>query len=165
MSILPDSKFTEIEFESPANRIISQFAPKDKFGINTSLPDIAFLRQLSVQGRLRYFFATSTGTGANEDVLTITPPSGETFFFITARYDVLSDRTIQLLNDGEVREQYAIFPLINSFVISNIKMDSLVGDGTKSIIVRRVSTGASGDLTVNLMGWVENTSRIRDVAT
>ena len=41
-------------------------------------------------------------------------------------------------------------------------MDSLVGDGIKQYTVTSSKSGAS--VVISLFAWVENTSRIRDVA-
>ena len=138
-----------VEFDTPANRIISEFAPKNKFGIDTSLPNIPFLRQLAVQGRLRYI---TTGS--------IIPTIGETFFcysIYASNASVDTPAILTVANDGVTRFSLLISPQTganNSITITNF-MDSLVGDGIKAFTTSGVST--------TILGWVENTARIRDV--
>ena len=140
-----------VEFDTPANRIIQQLQPKNKFRIDTSLPDITFLRQLSVQGRLRYFNGT----------VTITPPTGETFFlyqlFAKATHASLAG-SVSVVNNGITRLSMPLGTIVIASQNFNI-LDSLVGDGTKSMII--TATNAA----VVSLGWVENTARIRDVTT
>ena len=149
---------SSIEFDTPANRIISQFAPKDKFGIQL-LPDITFLRQLSIQGRLRYF----QGTNATDPFITITPNVGETFFIykIVISNNALSGNAFTFVNDSQTRMVVRIAPLDNGGSTQEITfMDSLVGDGTKTMTIN-----GSQDGDASIFGWVENTSRIRDVTS
>ena len=145
-----------VEFDTPANRIISQFAPKNKFRIDTSLPDIAFLRQLSVQGRMRYF------TGNNTVGISIVPVIGETLFIGGGIFmgGGTSVRNITVQNDGVTRQ--SISTLFAGEIISgkfDFGLDSLVGDSIKAFTV----TGSGANCTFSIWGWVENTSRIRDV--
>ena len=139
-----------VEFDTPINRILAQQQPKNQFRIDTSLPDITFLRQLSVQGRLRYFNGTTT----------ITPPTGETFFlyqlFAKATH-VSNAGTVSVVNDGNTRLSMPLGTIVIASQNFNI-LDSLVGDGTKSMVI--TATNAA----VVSLGWVENTARIRDVA-
>ena len=157
VNLMAKNPFTteSVEFDTPANRIIQQLQPKNQFRINTSLPDIAFLRQLSVQGRLRYF------RGSGVSAITITPTVGETLFIykvILSNSNTTLGTTFTIQNNGITR--YVI--LINSLTsIQTDMFDSLVGDGTKTFTA--VANRAEGGVT--MFGWVENTSRIRDVAT
>ena len=155
-----------VEFDTPANRIIAQQQPKNKFTINTNLPDLSFLRQLSVQGRLVFF---QSNVITNTTPLQIIPKNGETFFYYRGVFTTGSTTTLatcSILNDGQQREQFLIpptadgiqstFPYVSQFV------DSLVGDGLKIFeVTNSVSTNVKG----SLFGWIENTSRIRDVTT
>ena len=143
-----------IDFESPANRIISQFAPKNKFRINTSLSGEALFRQLSIQGRLRYF-QQDLGTD-----LDITPPTGETFFLykVIASGTTAQTRVLTITNSGRIRAAIQI-TTETSLIIDF--MDSLVGNGSDTLTFSQSSTSIS----VSVFGWVENTSRIRDVTT
>ena len=142
-----------VEFDTPANRIIQQLQPKNQFRIDTSLPDLAFLRQLSVQGRLRYFNSASTD-------LTITPTEGETLFIyrITLNNQASTVRGFTILNDGNSRA-------VVSVGINDSKQidffDSLVGDSIKTILINGSASGTN----ISVLGWVENTARIRDVTT
>ena len=147
-----------IEFESPATRIIKQFSGKDEqqFRIPTDLPDLSFLRALSIQGRLRY----NTASGSNGVTLTITPAVGETYFL----YKVLASKVsgtgvLTVTNDGNQRIEMALdVTLVPTIQIELV--DSLVGNGVQTLVVA-IGTNATGNLTA--LGWVENTSRIRDV--
>ena len=145
-----------VEFDTPANRIIEQLKPKQQFEIQL-LPDIAFLRQLSIQGRLRYF----QGTGG---LLTITPSIGDTLFFYKITLsgsDSATDATVTVANDGNTREISIVKGASNTITILGLTMDSLVGDSIKSFTV----TSTQGEIQVSVFAWVENTSRIRDVTT
>ena len=141
-----------VEFDTPANRIIAQMQPKSQFGIDTSLSDIALLRQLSIQGRLRFFQQSVT----NASPLTITPNNGETLFIFRVITSVVGGGTLSIRNDGQVRyttTTTSTVPIVINF------MDSLVGDGVKVFSI----TVSAGTQDVSLFGWTENTSRIRDV--
>ena len=141
-----------VEFESPATRVIEQFSGKDEeaFRIPTDLPDITFLRALSVQGRLRYF----------TDDTTITPVTGETFFLYRTHAkgtDANNVGSITVRNDGNTRMSIQLgFSGTGSGVELNI-IDSLVGNGIKQLVINVTNASCS------IYGWVENTSRIRDV--
>ncbi len=148
-----------VEFDTPANRIIAAQAPKNQFGINTSLPDIAFLRQLTVQGRMRYVRNSFNGIG---EIVNFTPANGETFFLLHAQFTCTLGQAVavNLVNDGMTRS--ALRTLFGTSRTFDIGIDSLVGDGTKKIALDNKLTATTGG--GNLIGWVENTSRIRDVA-
>jgi len=144
-----------VEFDTPINRILAQQQPKNQFRIDTSLPDISFLRQLSVQGRLRY----DRGSGAT--TITLTPNTGETLFFYGGLFgtDGATASTYTIKNNGLTRVAFvanAATPLIQLNM-----MDSLVGDGVKTFTI----TGSAASSSFNVFTWVENTSRIRDVTT
>ena len=151
-----------IEFDTPANRIIASQAPKNQFRVDTSLSDLALLRQLSVQGRLIYEIGTSTGSGT---VISIVPNSGETIFVYKLFGVSDGNRTFvnKLINDGNTRIQFITFLSLASQSIEII--DSLVGNGVKALTVTTSASGTTGTLTMTLLGWIENTSRIRDPAT
>ena len=142
-----------IEFETPAARVIEQFSGKDKeqFRIPTNLPDLSFLRALSVQGRLFYQVAVAT----DNDVI---PATGATFFCYQV---VISNagataRTIVISNNSQTRLSIRI----NAQTVLVIPFfDSLVGNSSKVFTV--TPSGAATEITV--LSWIENTSRIRDV--
>ena len=147
-----------VEFDTPANRIIAQFQTKNQFGIDTSLPDIAFLRQMSVQGRMRYF------TGSHTTAISIVPNIGETLFIGGGEYFCggSSVRSITVSNDGNTRESFnSLFVGVVVTGKFTFGLDSLVGDGAKAFTV----TGSGAQCLFNIWAWIENTSRIRDVAT
>ena len=145
------SALREIKFDTPANRIIQQLQPKNKFRIDTSLPDLAFLRQLSIQGRMRYDTSNVT--------FTRTPPTGETYFlYKVSLSNNGSSTSFNISNDGMTRYN-VIVPTGTSIEVP--VFDSLVGDGTKGITF----TVGSSDIFYSIHGWVENTSRIRDVTS
>jgi len=130
---------------------------RSEFGIKTDLPDVTFLRKLSIEGRLRYF------QGLGETPITITPAQGETFFFRSAIYSAndANVTTFTMTNDGQVRE-VVVLPIRSSGstnIHSSIGMDSLVGNGSKTFTI----TTSEATANVSVFGWVENTSRIRGV--
>ena len=147
-----------VEFETPAARVIEQFSGKkeSEFRIPADLPDIAFLRRLSIQGRMRYFQGADTSAG---DIITVTPTQGETFFILHATMSSTNATArAQVINDGNVRAD--VLFLGNSNYNFQIGIDSLVGNGVKTITLTSLTAGTYRG---NLVGWVENTSRIRDV--
>ena len=144
-----------VEFDTPANRIIAQQQPKNQFRIDNTLPDISFLRQLSIQGRLRYFQATGT--------VTIIPANGETFFFYRAEMfnsHASAASTVTISNNGMTRWEMVIPPISAGVLMITEFLDSLVGDSIKTFTI----TPSGGTVRVSAFGWVENTSRIRDVS-
>ena len=143
-----------VEFDTPANRIIQQLQPKNQFALQTNLPDLTFLRHLSVLGRLRYNSDSGVST------LTLTPPTGETLFIFNGIFTsgAAGATTFTIKNDGTTRISFLI--PANGFQQTDL-FDSLVGDGTKAFTV--ASNSVNGAFT--MFTWVENTARIRDVAT
>ena len=149
-----------IEFDTPANRIIAQQQPKNQFRIDTTLSDLAFLRQCSVSGRL-VFVQGSQGSGAGT-VAEIIPAEGATLFVYRVVISNTSTTlpTILIQNDGNTRQQ-VIIPAAVATHDSRF-IDSLVGNGTKSFRVEKTNIGTGTQL-ASIFGWIENTSRIRDV--
>ena len=153
---------SEIQFPSPADRIVAAQAPKNQFRIDTSLSDLPFLRQLAVQGRLRYdTFDVSDG-----NPFSITPQNGTTYFMfkiIIGNAAGAAGGTLTISNDGQDRANIPIpvFGTGNANTIQLDLFDSLVGDEIKSIVF----TVGSGTFRTSVFGWNENTSRIRDVTT
>ena len=150
---------SNIEFESPASRVIKQFSGKkeSEFRIPADLPDITFLRRLSIQGRLRFF----QGTEATNPYITITPNIGETLFIYRVIFSnrAAATNTLTVVNDNQTRISLAIQSATSgaSTVIIDI-LDSLVGNGISTITL-----DGSGNGSATILAWVENTSRIRDV--
>ena len=150
-----------IEFESPASRVIEQFSGQDKeqFRVPTNLPDLTFLRALSVQGRLIY----QTGSVANDaaDIITITPSNGSTLFVYRIIFSSFATvATFTSKNNGITRILVTLGGAGTSGLVVD-SIDSLVGDGIKTYVVNASVTGGNGK--ASLLGWTENTSRIRDV--
>ena len=153
-----------VEFDTPANRIIQQLEPKNKFRVDTSLPDLTFLRQLSVQGRLTFDTIDTNETAT----LSLTPSTGETQFIyqVIFNLNLVGNWTVQLLNNNIERAKFRV----NSAVASSSSftfnvLDSLVGDSIKSIDIILTESSGTSSMTATVLGWKENTSRIRDVTT
>ncbi len=152
-----------VEFDTPANRVIQQLQPKNKFTINTNLPDLAFLRQLSIQGRLRTFSganATADPTGIN--IFTRIPASGETIFVYSLQVST-SGAQITIIADWGTDRRISIPVNSTSSPIIIPYFDSFVGDGTTDLTVTWGSNTA-GTKSAVMLGWTENTSRVRDVS-
>ena len=156
-----------IEFDTPATRVIKQFSGKDEeqFRIPTDLPDLTFLRQLSIQGRLRYDRLAATDT----TTLSITPATGETRFIYQILFNLNGTGvwTITISNAGITRTVFNLQTTANggnnlNFVYTFI--DSLVGNGTDSIDILATEAAGTAAMNITTFGWTENTSRIRDVS-
>ena len=146
----------DIEFDSPAARIVKQFSEDgtEQFRIPANLPDTTFFRALSIQGRLRYFQAQGT--------ITVTPTVGETFFFYRAEMfnsHASENSTVTISNNGQTRWEMIIPSIAAGVYITAEFIDSLVGNGINTFTL----TPVDGTVRASLFGWVENTSRIRDV--
>ena len=151
-----------VEFDTPANRIIQQLQPKSQFGLDTSLPDLTWLRQLSVQGRLTYDFMSATA----DDNITITPPTGETQFIYQIIINVADTGVWQftLTNSGITRTVFTIregTATRSTQFVYNI-FDSLSGDGVKTINLFADEITGTANVHMTILGWKENTARIRD---
>ncbi len=154
-----------IEFETPASRVIKQFSGKDEeqFRIPADLPDLTFLRRLSIQGRL--WFEQATASVTTTALISRVPPTGATDFIYlmitSASGNVGTGYSVTLNNNGMSR----IIAFQNSLAGAGTFpiIDSLVGDGNKAYTIDVTETAASV-LRISLFGWTENTSRIRDVA-
>ena len=149
-----------VDFETPAERIIRAAKPENEFRIPTDLPDLAFLRRLSIQGRLTYNVVVGT-TAA----LVITPPQGATQFiykiFLTNR-NSNENNTFTITNNGIVRATIIVSAdaAVTDSPTQIIPLfDSLVGNSVKTF---EVEGNQTEDITI--LGWIENTSRIREVA-
>jgi len=126
---------------------------RSEFGIPINLPDLAFLRKLSIEGRLRYF----VGLG-QQAMITEIPPTGQTLFIysIIATLNTLN-QTITVANDGNTRL------ILNGGTGGATKtvvpfFDSIVGNGVREFTL----VGSDTNQRATVYGWVENTSRIRD---
>ena len=149
-----------VEFDTPANRVIAQQQPKNQFRIDTSLPDLSFLRQLSVQGRL--WFEQAEGSLTNANLLTRTTAIGSTDFYFRAIINVTGTGSfVVTITTDDMTRFKGSFPF-GSHQIDIF--DSLVGDSIKTINIGVVETGTA-IVNISLFGWSENTSRIRDVVS
>ena len=153
-----------VEFDTPANRIIAQQQPKNQFRVPTDLPDLTFLRALSIQGRLRYDRLAATAT----DTLSITPATGETRFIYQILFNLNGTGvwTITISNAGITRAVFNLQSTSNGGANLNFVytyLDSLVGNGTDSIDILATEASGTASMNITTFGWAENTSRIRDV--
>ena len=148
-----------IEFDTPAARVIKEFSGKDseQFKIPVDLPDLSFLRALSVQGRLRYNHLSTIITAS----LSITPTIGETRFFYQILFNLNSAAawTITISNGDNTR---AVFNLVTTVETQTTNfvytfLDSLVGNGTSSFDITLTEISGTGTMNVTAFGWSENT--------
>ncbi len=151
-----------VEFDTPANRIIQQLQPKNQFRIDTSLPDLAFLRQLSIQGRLRQQNAFKSASSA-ATLITLTPATGETLFIYSMflASTLLSVWTVTNKNDVKTFRTLGVTGSSNNY--NAPFFDSIVGDGTSTFTI--AIDAAAGVRTATILFWTENTARIRDAST
>ena len=152
-----------IEFESPAARIIKQFSGKkeSEFRIPTDLPDLAFLRRLSIQGRL-FNLIGSHGQATAADIITFTPAAGQTIMIYELNLIASGQSTFTLSFGGETRFAYNVNGIAGSVgQYQGNYFDSFVGDGSKQLVLAVDDT--AGVRQGFILAWRENTSRIRDV--
>ena len=138
---------------SPVEKFLKSLGGNgNDFGIQL-LPDLAFLRQLSIQGRLRY------NQGIGTTLISIIPTEGTTQFFYSMILgsSAIGNNTFTVSNDGMTR----IINIIDTTTTQFTLFDSLVGNGSKAFTI--TASQASADASV--FSWTENTSRIRDVTT
>ena len=105
---------------------------------------------------MRYF------SGDDDTDISIIPPNGQTLFIGGGSWQGVgsgASRSITVTNDGNIRETILIVTTFSNSGIFQFGIDSLVGNNTKEYKV----SGSGNILSFNLWGWVENTSRIRDV--
>ena len=130
---------SNVEFDTPAARVIASLKPKNEFRVPVDLPDITFLRALSVQGRLRYFQSVDL----NASPISIVPPTGETFFFYRAEFTqtAAANGDVSITNNGNVRWLMELTQVsLGQGGLTTQFLDSLVGDGIKSFDVEDDAT-------------------------
>ena len=117
--------------------------------------DLEFLKNLSEQQNLTFDFGVSTGV---ENMITITPATGTTFYFITAtvQSNTGTNRDYALFNDGILRQRVTLDG--GQIYEFSLPFDRLVGDGTKSYTLEAETAVNEG--IGNIWGWVENTQKI-----
>ncbi len=131
-----------IEFESPAARVIEQFSGKDEeqFRIPVDLPDISFLRALSVQGRLRYF------SGTHLVPISIVPPTGETLFIGGGFYN-LGGSVIKTITVGTTPMGVAVNSYNNRIYVANKDSNTVsVIDGSTDAVITTIAVGTNPSL-------------------
>ena len=112
--------------------------------------DKAFLVNLAKNGRMVYFL----NEGAGNDLITITPETGTTFFFlgsVITNQQGAADTVVSLINDGFVRERVVL--QADERYEFKLPIDRLVGDGMKNFRLRNESGSNVG----SIWGWFENT--------
>ena len=112
--------------------------------------DKAFLVNLAKSGRMVYFL----NEGAGNDLITITPPTGTTFFFlgsVISNLQAANQTVISLINDGFVRERVEI--AAGETYQFKLPIDRMIGDGVRQFILRNEDGSNVG----SIWGWFENT--------
>ena len=139
-----------------SNAILKKFF---NLGQNLVTPqgDIAFLESIAENRRL--FEATSSSTTVSE-IVSITPDTGTTFFFLAATIQntqTVNTLDCSIINDGVTREAVTLQPL--EFYDFAIPIDRLVGDMVKTFSVNQLDD-LPGSANATLWGWLENTKKI-----
>ena len=142
-------KFPNIRFSKP------EFEKKKDI---SSIPqsDLQFLRALAEDSRI--VIQTNIGTTSG-DMITITPDTGTTFFFLGASVtntDGVTTGTFQLTNDGTIRD-FVELPTGENHTFT-LPIDRLVGNMSRSFILEALTADVNSLTT--LYGWNENTERI-----
>ena len=148
----------------PVEQFLKSLGNNDnQFGINTLLPEITFLRQLSIQGRL---FARQGNrlVASAGNIITLTPNEGETFFIYDLNLQSSGQSTFTVTNKGIVTLSILTAGITGQGIgqYQAKFFDSIAGDGTSTwtLDVNAIAGVRVGAILV----WRENTSRIRDVS-
>ena len=155
-----------VEFDTPANRVIAQQQPQNQFIPNPNLPNYGFLRQLSIQGRLRQFFG-SQGASIGTRFLSTVPANGETLFIYSCYMSTTGGTIAMTVQWDGVNQLVTLLAGVNGLataIYAQPYFGSFAGDGIKAFTVG-YSGNVAGSKSATVLGWVENTSRIRDVPT
>jgi len=145
----------------PLTRII-----KDRFGFPKAKPekrevlpsqisDLEFLEKLAEDDRLVFEQGEITTNGT---IVSVTPQTGTTFFFLGAVVDNTDTVTgeFQITNNGIIRELVTLPQNgIHDFVLP---MDKLVGNTLDIFLLEGLTTDVSAR--ASIFGWLENTKRI-----
>jgi len=146
----------------PLTRII-----KDRFGFPKAKPekrevlpsqisDLEFLEKLAEDDRL--FFDQGEIT-TNGTIVSVTPQTGTTFFFLGAVIENTDTVTgeFQVTNNGIIRELVTLpQDAIHDFVLP---MDKLVGNSLDIFLLEGLT--ANVEARASLYGWFENTKKIQ----
>ena len=136
-----------------------EFTKADTTASEKPLGDLQFLRQLSEQGRL------ITENGTDDDtalaVISVTPASGDTFFFTSAFFAHTSgdaEYTVDLVKAGQIVDTIITAGNVVGDGAFHLQFDRLVGNGldTFQINYTKVGLGAA-DVSVTMNGYLENT--------
>ena len=141
-------KFPNIRFSKP------EFTKKETTG-STSKTDLEFLINLTEDRRLIIEEGSITTTG---DMITITPDTGTTFFFLGAVVQNTdpSAGDASLINNGTTRELVTLQP--DEIYEFKLPIDRLVGNMSNTFQLRGLSANIS--MQGSLYGWTENTKKI-----
>ena len=118
--------------------------------------DLQFLRQLSEDDRI--IIQTNVGTTSG-DMITITPDTGTTFFFLGASVTNTDGAAIgefQLTNNGIIRDWVQL--AAGATHTFSLPIDRLVGNMSNSFILEAITTNVNS--LTSLYGWNENTKKI-----
>ena len=121
-----------------------------------NISDLEFLVELAELGSLVIEEGAITTTG---DMVTITPDTGTTFFYLGAvvqNTDTL-EGVARIINNGTVRE--AITLQANEIYEFKIPLDRIVGNMSGTFQLRGITVDISMQGT--LYGWTENTKKIQ----
>ena len=139
-------KFPKLRFSQPEERRPEQIPHSD----------LSFLESLAEDSRLIFLENQITASGT---LISITPDTGTTFFFLKASVQNFDDTTttdITLINAGTTREQITLAP--GERHTFQLPFDRLVGNMSNSFQID--SAEATTQVQGSLYGWVENTERI-----
>ena len=125
------------------------------------LGDLQFRQELADEGRLVLESATVTSTTVG--AVSVTPPTGSTFFFLeaffsSAQADQLT--TLDLVNAGTVVDTIQVLTTTGAEGKFHLSFDKLVGNGSDSFQID-VTLQIAPSTTVILCGYLENTVSFR----
>ena len=143
------TKFPNLRFSQPEER---------KTKLPSQLSDLQFLQSIvEADERKTFIFEQASRTTAG-DIITITPDTGTTFFFLGAvvqNIDAASEGTFRIDNGDTIRERVQL--QIDEIYDFKLPMDRLVGNMSQTFTL--VVEGGS-DCEGSLWGWTENTKKI-----
>ncbi len=143
------TKFPNIRLSKPEER---------KTKLPSQLSDLQFLQSIvEADQRKTFIFEQASRTTAG-DIITITPDTGTTFFFLGAvvqNIDAASEGTFRIDNRDTIRERVQL--QIDEIYDFKLPMDRLVGNMSQTFTL--VVEGGS-DCEGSLWGWTENTKKI-----
>ena len=118
--------------------------------------DLQFLKNIFDEGRFQLSRSQQVATAT---ISTITPPNGQTFYYLGGVIDVqhlTGTTSIQLENDGNIRERHRYVAIDDSRIDLGLKFDSLIGDGTKAYTLTTVQSG-NAVVDGSIWGYFANT--------